>query len=103
MATMDELAALRRATNIAPDDDVYTDELMSGIIDELGTVAAAAAAIWRERAGTYAGMVDTTESGSSRKLSDLHKNALEVAAGFESVAVVTTNPRRSFTVPVERQ
>lgn len=102
MASTDQLAALRRATNTDASDVTYTDALLSTMIEDLGSVAAAAAAIWREKAAAYAGMVDTTESGSSRKLSDLHKNALEIAGGFEGVDVVTTT-RRAFTIPVERQ
>lgn len=102
MASTDELAALRRATALDPSDTVYTDELLSDLIDSLGSLSAAAAQVWREKAAATAGMVDTTESGSSRKMSDLHKNALEIAGGFAAVDA-TARLRRSFTTPIERQ
>lgn len=103
MASADELAALRRAADVTPDDDVYTDALLDSLIDTYGSVAGAASAIWREKAAAYAEMVDTTESGSSRKLSDLHKNALEIAAGFANVDPVVLPSRAAYTIPVERQ
>ena len=103
MASADELAALRRAADVATDDDVYTDALLDSMFEMYGSVAGAAAAIWREKAAAYAAMVDTTESGSSRKLSDLHKNAMAVAAGFTSVDPVVVPTRAAYTIPVERQ
>ena len=101
MATQDQLDALHRATNIPASDTTYTDELLASYIDETGSVAAAAAQIWREIAAATATFVDTTESGSSRKLSDLHKNALAIAAGFDQVGTVSGG--QAFTVAVERQ
>lgn len=102
MASADQLAALRRASALETGDVVYTDALLSQMIDTYGSLSAAAAQVWREKGAASAGMVDTTESGSSRKLSDLHKSALEMADGFEAIDT-TVRLRRSFTVPVERQ
>jgi hypothetical protein len=102
MATQDELDALHRVANIPASDATYTDTLLASYIDSSSSIEAAAARIWRERAALLAGMVDTTESGSSRKLSDLHKNALGMAAGLDGVDVVTRTGR-SFTTPIERQ
>lgn len=101
MATQDDVDALHRAANIPANDTDYTDSFLSALIDQTGSVAAAAAAVWRYKAAATATMVDTTESGSSRKLSDLHKNALEMAAGFDQVDIVSRSGR-SFTVAVER-
>lgn len=102
MASADELAALHRAANVPASDTTYPDDMLSELIDSLG-VDGAAAQIWREKAAASAEMVDTTESGSSRKLSDLHKNALDMAAGFASVSTASSSRGRSFTVAVERQ
>lgn len=41
-----------------------------------------AADIWREKAASYAGLVSVSESGSSRQMSDLHKNAIAMAKAF---------------------
>jgi hypothetical protein len=102
MASTDELAALRRVTALDAGDTTYTDELLSAMIDAQGSISAAAAQVWRERAASTAGMVDTTESGSSRKLSDLHKGALDMAGALDGVDVIARG-RRSFTTPIERQ
>lgn len=40
-------------------------------------------AIWVKRAAKYSSLVDTSESGSSRKLGDLYKNALVMADRFK--------------------
>jgi phage portal protein BeeE len=102
MATQDDVDALHRAANIPANDTEYPDTFLAILIDQQGSVSAAAAAVWRYKAAAMATMVDTTESGSSRKLSDLHKNALEMAAGFDRVDVISRTGR-SFTVGVERQ
>jgi hypothetical protein len=102
MATQDDVDALHRAADIPANDSTYPDSFLSVLIDQQGSVSAAAAAVWRYKAATMAAMVDTTESGSSRKLSDLHKNALEMAGSFDQVDVASRSAR-SFTVGVERQ
>lgn len=103
MASESDLEALHRAADIPDDDDDYPDDLLAEILDAETSVAAAAAVIWREKAAALAAMVDTTESGSSRKLSDLHANALAMAKGFQTVVADTAIPtRRSFTTQIER-
>ena len=88
MAALEEIAVLRRLTGQANDDDGYTDDLLNEIIDVAGSVDAAAAQVWRELAAEYATMVDITESGSSRKLSDLSAHALTMVTLFEERAVI---------------
>jgi hypothetical protein len=100
MASDTDIARLRRATNLTADDEIYTDELLSGMIDDLG-FETAASTIWREKAATYSGLVDTTESGSSRRLSQLQEQALKMAAGLGGDDEVTTTGG-SFTVEIER-
>lgn len=78
MASAEDIAALRRATAVAADDAVYTDSVLGGMIDQLG-FPAASATVWREKAAAVAGLVDTTESGSSRRLSQLREGYLEMA------------------------
>lgn len=102
MATSDDVAALRRATGITDTAAPYTDQFLSDLIDAMGGVAPAAAQLWREKAATAADFVDTTESGSSRKLSQIQANALAMAAGFEAVST-TGSGARSFTTAIERQ
>lgn len=83
MATTDELAALRRLTDGAAG---YTDQQLNDMFNSGMTETSIAHRIWTEKAGTYSALVDTSESGSTRKFSDLHKNALTMAATFAPVA-----------------
>lgn len=100
MADEATIARLRRMTDLAVDDAVYTDELLSGYIDDLG-LDGANTAVWREKAAKFAQLVDTTESGSSRSLSQLYKQAMEMAGGPEEEEASTTTGG-SFTVAIER-
>lgn len=100
MATATEVATLRRMTALDPDDPVYTESLLGGMIDDLG-IDAATKQIWREKAAAVAGLVDITESGSSRALSGLRKGYLEMASAGET-ETTATDAKRSFTVEIER-
>lgn len=100
MATLEQVAQMRRSTALEEDDATYTDSLIGGMIDNLG-FPAAAAQIWREKAASVAGLVDTTESGSSRSLSQLRKAYAEMAGAVNPVAEETITSA-SFTVPIER-
>lgn len=104
MATPDQIAQLRRMTSLSDDDQVYTDEVLGVYIDNLGSLEAAASAIWREKASALAGLVDTTESGSSRRLSQLYDQALKMGQAFQpGDEDDTLQPRQaSFTVGMER-
>jgi hypothetical protein len=97
MADDATIARFRRMTDLEDDDPVYTDAVIDGMIEDLG-FNAAVAAVWTEKAASAAGLVDTTESGSSRKLSDLHKQYLDMASAANPVV----SGGGSFTVEIER-
>jgi hypothetical protein len=101
MATAAEVASLRRAAAIDPEDEVYTDSLLGAMFDDIG-LQSAAAAIWREKASVAAGLVDTTESGSTRRLSQLHDQALAMGKAWEPVPEAEDAGTSSFTVGIER-
>lgn len=102
MATPDEIASLRRATGITQTTDPYTDEQLGVLLDAMGHNQSAAQ-LWDEKAATFAAAVDTTESGSTRRMSQLHTQALTMAAKFRELDMVVTAPRRgTFTVGIER-
>lgn len=89
MATPTEIATLRQIID-EPDDsngwtDVILDEILESTRNEDGTpnYNAAAATCWRRKATTYSKLVDVSESGSSRKMSQLMTNALELAKFYE--------------------
>lgn len=84
MATAAEIAALRLIIAEPDDEAPYTDAILSVRLDGAASSQALASQIWLEKAATYAELVNTSESGSSRNLSDLHKNALAMAATFKA-------------------
>ncbi|MET0416545.1 MAG: hypothetical protein ABW022_11050 [Actinoplanes sp.] len=101
MATETELGRFRRATALAADDAVYTDAVIDGMIEDLG-YDAAIATVWREKAAAASALVDTTESGSSRSLSQLRKGYLEMANASNPGEVDPGDGGGSFTVEIER-
>lgn len=107
MATAEEIAALRLLIGEPEDAEPWTDETLAAIIDATETMSQAAGQVWTSKAASYSSLVDVAESGSSRKLGDLHKNALAMSKHFAeaeaaTVVPVNTGPviqriRRSFT------
>lgn len=79
----EDIALVRSMTNTTPAE--YSDEVIAAYI--AGTMAddgsfdldQAASDVWAAKASKYAGLVDITESGSTRKLSSLYKQAMEMA------------------------
>lgn len=94
------LARFRRSTDLEVEDPVYTDAVIDGMIEDLG-FEAAAGTVWREKAAAVAGLVDTTESGSSRRLSQLRESFLEMATAIGGTPE-ETGKGTSFVVPIER-
>lgn len=108
MASVDELAALRRAADVDAADTTYTDTLIGTLVDSLG-VNGAAAVVWREKAAKYASMVSVSEAGSSRSMSDLFQHAKEMQELYERLAdedAVADDPDNltglSYTIAIER-
>lgn len=95
MATAGEIAALRLL--IAETDDVepFTDVFLSSAFDTAGDLDSAAATLWRYKAAASADLVNVAESGSSRSLGDLHKNALAMAKDFDTRTVTQAGTRIS--------
>lgn len=83
MASTEDVVRLRRLADAA-DTTAYPSQELSDRIDTAGTVEAAAADLWREKAAGYAALVDTTEGNSSRKLSQLQTQALAMAKQFDT-------------------
>jgi hypothetical protein len=75
MASEDEILALRKMVNEEDDCDGWDDESLGQIIDAEDTLNQAASRIWYLKAGKLSEMVNVSESGSSRALGDLMKNA----------------------------
>jgi hypothetical protein len=76
MATASEIAYVRQLINEPDDSNGWTDVRIAEFIDNADTTRLAAADIYGVKASSYEKLVDISESGSSRKMSDLLKNAL---------------------------
>lgn len=80
--------------------------IMDANLNENGSVNfnRSAASVWGSKAAEAASLVNVSESGSSRSLSDLHKNALAMQKSFEAkdVAAVVEVTRRSRTRAIVR-
>lgn len=79
MATAEEIAAFRLLIDEADDEHPYSDLALGLRLDDADSVKGLAADIWYEKAAAYASLVSVSESGSSRQMSDLHKNALAMS------------------------
>lgn len=91
-------------------DTTLTDEqlkiLMDQSLNEDGSVNfnKSAATVWGSKAAEFASLVNVSESGSSRSLGDLYKNALAMQKSFEAkdAAAIVAVSRRSRTRAIVR-
>lgn len=80
MASAEAIAELREKIGDDTEPYTYPDEVLNALIDQAdGDTDQVASGIWRRKAASYAEMVDVSEAGSSRKNSDLFKNATAMA------------------------
>jgi hypothetical protein len=87
MADSAQVSQLRLLISQAEDVAPYTDaDLMERIDAADGNLNAVARDVWGEKAAAYADLVDTTEGGSSRKMGDLHEQALNMVGYFQGLA-----------------
>lgn len=87
MATAEEIAVLRAKINQLDNTDPYTDEALDLLIDAAnGDTDEVAGAIWGQKAASFSTLVDISESGSSRKMGDLYKNAMAMANFYSGKA-----------------
>lgn len=91
MALTADVLRLRRLAD-AGDTTLYPSQDLSDRIDAAGTVEAAAADLWREKAAGYAALVDMSEGASTRKLSQLQANALAMAKQYDTATVDVVVP-----------
>lgn len=92
MASLEDVNKLRDLIGEPDESNGWTNEKLAEIIDASASVVEAAAKVWTSKAATYATLVDVSESGSSRKLSDLHKNALAMSSHYNQAHQATLPP-----------
>lgn len=88
MATESDVTTVREFVNEPTNANGWTDDRIKAIVDANdGDLRAAAADIWTSKASSFSMLVDVSENGSSRKMSDIHKNALAMARQFRSESI----------------
>lgn len=89
MATVEQVAQLRLIID-EPSSLVYSDDMLEVIIDQAdGILDVAAAEVWQQKAARFSTLVDTSESGSSRAMSQMYKNAAAQAKYYLDKVTVT--------------
>lgn len=97
MATSDDVALVRTYTDEDTEDN-WTDAQLGVLIDDLG-VDSATARVWREKAARYSRLVDVTEAGASRKMSQAFAHAQALAERWDAIASASgTDAGRSAKV-----
>lgn len=87
MASDEAVADVRRKIGDTTEPYAYDAQLLSDLIDAAnGDTDQVAADIWDEKAVQYSTMVDISEAGSSRKNSDLFKNAQSMSSMYRARA-----------------
>lgn len=92
--TIEDLAVLRHYID-EQSDSIYADVMLQDVIDRNGgDLYAAAAEVWGMKASRAAKLVNVTESGSSRQMSQKADNARSMAAYYRNLsptAVIATS------------
>ena len=66
-------------------DDPWDDTKIGTILDSAGSVAKAMQAFWSQRVNATYRLMDVSESGSSRSMSSIYKNAMEQLARWDKI------------------
>jgi hypothetical protein len=103
VATEAEIAQLRDLIAEPDGSNGWTDEKISDYIDRALSVNGAASAVWGAKAAGYATAVDVSESGSSRKLSDLFSNAIKLRDFYKGLEDIEFPPVVPDDYPIIRQ
>lgn len=86
MATLEQITLLRSMINQPTNEQPWTDDVLSVVIDSATSLDAAAATVWEGKAASVAHLVDISEGGSSRKMGDLYEQFIKMATLFSNKA-----------------
>jgi hypothetical protein len=82
--TPEERLQLRRLIGDVTEPYAYDDDAIDEMLTAAdGSARSAASTYWLGKATEYSEMVDISEAGSSRKNSDLFKNAMQLAKQYD--------------------
>ena len=88
MATFEQIEQLRQFIAEPDNAEPWTDSDLEAMIEaHEGNIRLAASQIWTSKAASAAHLVNISEGGSSRQMSDVHKNALAMAQAFARTTV----------------
>lgn len=79
MADPDEVAAVQQMLNPVAGSEGWNEAKIGELLDAGETPEQIALAYWESRMARTSNLVDVQESGSSRRLSDIHKSAAAMA------------------------
>lgn len=98
MATAAEIDEVQELLGPTASDDGWTEARIGDDLDSGLTAQQIALAYWEARMAKTSAVVNVTESGSSRSLSDIHKHATEMAKYYKgkTEAAEETAPRRGL-------
>jgi len=102
MATTEEIAILRIYIAQPEDIEPYTDAILEAVIDVSDTLRLAAAEIWDSKSASVAHLVDISEGGSSRKMSELYDRYVATAARYRGARADVPLAGITQTRPVVR-
>lgn len=86
MASAGDINQVRINTGEASSSSVFDDAYIGGLVDASG-VTGATVTVWRNKAASYADVVDVTEAGASHKASDLFTHATAMLIEWETIAI----------------
>ena len=82
-AIMEGIEYVRRMTN-ERDQSHYVDDAVQQLIDHYGEIGAIVS-IWRDKTARYSALADVTDSGTSRRMSQLYDQAMKQLSYWEGV------------------
>jgi hypothetical protein len=100
MATTEEIQEVRDLTDGA---DGFTDDQIGALVDSGLSINAVAYRVWQSTAASYSKLVNVSESGSSRSMGDLYKNALAMAKSFKDADLPSAGAKVKRTRKAVRQ
>lgn len=83
MATAQQIAEVRANVQEPDNTEPFTDDFIGGLIDAYG-VTDSEHKIWIAKRNRVAALVDISEGGSSRKMSQVFDQYSKIVAGYES-------------------
>jgi hypothetical protein len=103
VATPEDILRLRDYIAEPDDTNGWTDARLAAYVDANTNLFNAAAEIWGVKAGTYAGLVNVSESGSSRSLGDLLSQAQKMGKYYSDLGKAADNEVLIPSGPVIRR